>query len=203
MTPRTYQRKANNTDTLVYLSVFTALVIVLQCLASFVFPKIGVSLNLSLIPIVIGSALCNKWAGAWLGFVSSFIILFDPTTVGFMTFNTPATIFLVLFKGTMAGLVAGLIYSILEKKNKYVAVTVAAALAPIVNTGIFFGGCFLFFAPYIQEVQAALVSAGNDVPSNIVLFVIIVFIGINFLIEFGVNLLFVPIISRLINIKAR
>ena len=203
MTSKSNQRKVYNTDKLVYLAVFTALVIVLQCLASFVFPKLGISLNLSLIPIVIGSALCNRWTGAWLGFVSSFIILFDPTTVGFMTFNAPATIFLVLFKGTMAGLAAGLVYSLLENKNRYVAITVAAALAPVVNTGIFFGGCFLFFAPYIQEVQAALVSAGNDVPSNIVAFVIIVFIGINFLIEFGVNLLFIPIISRLIKIKAR
>lgn len=203
MSTQRASRSGIQAQKLVYFAVFTALVIVLQCLASFVFPKIGLSLNLSLIPIVLGAALCNKWSGAWLGFVSSFIILFDPTTVGFMTFNAPATIFLVLLKGTAAGLAAGLIYSLLEKKNRYVALTVAAALAPIVNTGLFFGGCFTFFAPYIEEVQSFLISSGEKVPDNIVAFVIIVFIGINFLIEFAVNLLFVPVISRLIKIKAR
>jgi uncharacterized membrane protein len=143
------RRRSLDTERLVYFSLFTALVVILQCMASFVFPKIGLSLNLSLIPIVLGVALCGRYTGAWLGFVSAFIILFDPTTAGFMTFNAPATIFLVLFKGVMAGLVAGLVYDLFFKMNKTLAVFLAAVAAPIVNTGIFLAGSFIFYVDLV------------------------------------------------------
>ena len=188
------RRKSTDTEKLVYFAVFTALVIVLQCLASFVFPKIGVSINLSLIPVVLGAALCDKWSGAWLGFVSAFIILFDPTTVGFMTFNAPATVFLVIVKGAAAGLVAGIVYAALKKHNQYLAVLVAAITAPIVNTGIFFIGCFTIFYDLIKDWAA---------DASMIYFVIVVMIGANFLIELGLNLLLSPVVLRLINIRKR
>ena len=188
------RRKSIETEKLVYLSVFTALVIVLQCLASFVFPKISLSVNLSLIPVVLGAAFCNPFAGAWLGFLSGFIILFDPTTVAFMEFSPAATIFLVLLKGAASGLVGGLVYRIFEKKNRYLAVFLAAIATPLVNTGIFFAGCFLFFYPLI---------ASWAVDQAVVVFVVTVMIGTNFLIELGLNMLLSPTITRLINIKKR
>ena len=187
------RRRSLETEQLVYLSVFTALVIVLQCLASFVFPKIGVSLNLSLVPIVLGAALCNKWTGAWLGFVSAFIILFDPTTVAFMTFSAPATIFLVLLKGMASGFLGGIVYSLLKNKDKYVAVIVSALVVPLVNTGIFFIGCFTFFYPLISEW------ARNE-GAQVIYYVITVMIGTNFLIETGINLILSPTVTRLIDI---
>ena len=188
------RRKSQDTQELVYVSIFTALVIVLQCLASFVFPKIGVSLNLSLVPIALSAAYCKKWCGAWLGFVSAFIILFDPTTVAFLTFNAPATIFLVILKGTASGLVGALVYSALKNYNKYLAVIITALVVPIVNTGIFFVGCFVFFYELIQ---------GWAVDSSVIYFVIVVMIGTNFLIEGGVNLVLSPTVLRLLNIKKK
>lgn len=187
------RRKSLETEQLVYLGVFTSLVIVLQCLASFVFPKLGVSLNLSLIPIVLGAALCNKWAGAWLGFVSAFIILFDPTTVAFMTFSAPATIFLVLVKGMVSGFLGGLVYSLLKSKNKYAAVIVSALVVPFVNTCIFLLGCLTFFYPLISQWA-------NDANANILYYLIVVMVGVNFLIETGANLILSPSITRLIDI---
>lgn len=188
------RRKSVNTEKLVYLSVFTALVIVLQCLASFVFPKIAVSVNLSLIPVVLGAAFCNMWCGAWLGFLSGFIILFDPTTVAFMQFSPVATVFLVLLKGAASGLAGGLVYKLCEKKNKYLAVLLAALTTPIVNTGIFFVGCLLFFYPLIQSWA---------VDSSVVAFVVTGMIGTNFLVEMGLNVLLSPTVTRLINIKKK
>lgn len=185
------RRKSIETEQLVYFSVFTALVIVLQCLASFVFPNFGISLNLSLVPVVLGAALCNKWTGAWLGFVSAFIILFDPTTVAFMTFNAPATIFLVLLKGAASGVAGGLVYSLLKEKNKYLAVILAALTVPFVNTGIFFIGCFAFFYPLIETWA---------VDTKVISFVITGMIGVNFLIETGINVVLSPTITRLIDI---
>ena len=188
------RRKSLDTEKLVYLSVFTALVIVLQCLASFVFPKIAVSVNLSLIPVVLGAAFCNKWCGAWLGFLSGFIILFDPTTVAFMNFSPAATVFLVLLKGAASGFVGGIVYALLEKKNKYLAVLLAAIATPVVNTGIFFIGCFAFFYPLISSWA---------VDTNVVVFVVTAMIGTNFLVELGLNMLLSPTVTRLINIKKK
>ncbi len=189
------RRKSLDTEKLVYLSVFTALVIVLQCLASFVFPKfLPISMNLSMIPVVLGAALCNKWCGAWLGFLAGFIIIFDPTTVAFLNFNPVATVFLVLLKGAASGLVGGIVYSLFEKKNRYLAVLLAAITTPIVNTGIFFVGCFAFFYPLVTEWA---------VDTNAVVYVITVMIGINFLVEFGLNILLSPTVTRLIYIKKK
>lgn len=188
------RRRSYNTGRIVYFSVFTALVIVLQCLASFVFPKLGISLNLSLIPIVLGAALCGSVTGAWLGFVSAFIILFDPTTVAFLTFNAPATIFLVLLKGTLAGFAGGVVYSVLARKNKDAAVFTSAVVTPVVNTAVFFLGCLMFFLPLIKEWA---------VDSSAVGFIFTAMIGVNFLVELGINMVFVPVISKLIRIKLK
>ena len=188
------RRRSVETEQLVYFSVFSALVIVLQCLASFVFPNFGLSLNLSLVPVVLGAALCNKWTGAWLGFVAAFIILFDPTTVAFMTFNAPLTIFLVILKGAASGLAGGFVFSLLKNKNQYLAVILAAITVPFVNTGIFFLGCLAFFYPLIESWA---------LDTKVVVFIITVMIGTNFLIETGINVVLSPIITRLINIKKK
>lgn len=188
------RRKSLDTVKLVYFSLLTSLVVVLQCMASFVFPKLGISLNLSLIPVVLGVALCGKLTGAWLGFLSAFIILFDPTTVAFMTFDAPATIFLVLFKGIMAGFVAGLVYDLVAGKFKTIAIILAAVTAPLVNTSIFFGGCFLFFFDLVESWAAG---------GNIIGFVVTAMIGINFIIELLINAVFVPTISKLIDLAKK
>ncbi len=190
------RRKSLDTEKLVYLSVFTALVIVLQCLASFAFPKIGwLELNIALIPVVLGAAFCNKWCSTWLGFLAGFIIIFSPGTVGFMNFNPPATILLVLLKGAASGFVCGMVYSLFEKKNRYLAVLFAAITAPVVNTLVFSLGCFAFFYPLVQ----ASAKEGQSVFAAF----IILFIGSNFLIELSLNILLSPTVTRLINIKKK
>ena len=54
-------------EQLVLLALLTAVVAVLAYFGGFI--KIGglASISLTLIPVVIGSALCGPWAGAWLG----------------------------------------------------------------------------------------------------------------------------------------
>ncbi len=178
-----------NIKKLVYLSILTACVVTLQCIASFL-PGV-LSVNLSLVPIVIGAAVCGRFAGGWLGLVCGFIILFDPTTSGFMSFNALATVILVLVKGVASGFLGGLVYSLFEKWNKYVAVLLSAIVVPVVNTGIFFVGCLLFFFDLFVGV------AGGSV----VTYLITVVIGVNFLFELGVNVVLAPTILRLINIK--
>ena len=168
---------------LTYLAMLTALVILLQMVFA---PLIGAATGLTpalvLIPIVLGVSTCGLLAGAWLGGVFSFIVLFDPTTVPFLENNPVVTVILVFAKGICAGLVAGLIFKLLENKNKYVAVILAALSAPIVNTGIFVLGCLMFFVD--------LTGVG----------IYTLFITVNFGVELLVNVVLVPAIYHLLEI---
>lgn len=176
-----------------YLAILTAIVFVLQ----FIPIRFTVfSLTFVLVPIVIGVALCGTYAGAWLGFIFGVAVLVSGDAALFMGFNVFGTIVTVLLKGTVAGLAAGLVFRILDKKNRYLAVVVSAITTPVVNTGIFFLGCVVFFFNDIKEFWS--LEGGAVVP-----FVVTGLIGINFLVEIAVNMILVPSVYRLINIKKR
>jgi LytS/YehU family sensor histidine kinase len=129
--------KKIQTEKLVLLSLFTALVAILADFGGFI--KIGglASISLTLIPVVLGAAMCGPWAGAWLGGVSGVVFFMTADAAFWMGLSIPGTIITVMVKGIAAGLVAGLVYKLLEKKNRYVAVIAAAIVCPVVNTGIF------------------------------------------------------------------
>ena len=184
--------RAQKTRTLVGVALFTAIVVVLQLLGQFI--KFGpFSISLTLIPIVIGAALYGVSAGAWLGFVFSVVVLFTDSAA-FLAINPAATVAVVLIKGTLAGLCAGLVYKAIEKHNRYLAVLAAAFTCPVVNTGIFYIGCQLFFMPTISLWAESLGFPNGD---NYLIFGII---GINFLAELVINLVFSPLILRIIKI---
>ena len=183
----------DKTKKIVLLGVLTAIVVVLQFLGSFI--KFGpFSISLVLIPIVVGAALLGIGAGAWLGFVFSVVVLLQPDTQLFYAVSIPGTIATVLVKGTLCGALAGLVYKLIEKKNKYVGTVCAAVTAPIVNTGIFLLGCVLFFLPTIKQLRA---NAGFD---SVGKFMLIGFVGFNFLFELLVNVILSPIIVRIVDI---
>lgn len=178
------------TQTVVGLGLLTAIVVVLQALAVSI--RFGVfSITLVLIPIVVGAALYGWWAGAWLGFVFGFVVLLTDAGA-FLAVSVPGTIVTCLLKGMAAGAVAGLIYKLLEEKNKYIAVLLAALAAPIANTGIFLLGCRLFFFDTIKEWAAASGFASATA------FMFIGLVGVNFIVEAGVNTVLSTVIVRLI-----
>ena len=155
--------------------VLTAVVIVVYLLTMGI--SVGpFNITFALIPIVVGAALYGWATGGWLGLV------------------LPGTIITVLVKGAAAGLVPGLIYSALEKKNRWAATICAAAAAPIVNTGIFLLGCLAFFMGTINEWAAG---AGIE---NAGIYMVTVFVGVNFLVELGANLLLSSVIVRIVDI---
>ncbi len=84
------------------------------------------------------------------------------------------------------------VYEYIARNNRYFAVIVAAAVCPVMNTGIFLLGCKLFFMDTVTAWGAA---AGFE---NTAAYMFIGLAGINFLIELGVNLLLAPVITRLI-----
>lgn len=187
-------KKVNTkTKNLVGIGLFTAIVVVLQFLGGSI--KFGMfSISLVLVPIVVGSAVYGWKAGAWLGFAFGGAVLLSGDAAAFMVIDPIATVAVVLIKGTACGLMAGLLYMLLEKVNKYVAVFSAAIICPVVNTGIFLLGCQLFFLDTVAEWGKAL---GFD---NAAAYMFLGLAGANFLIELGVNLVLGPVIVRLIKI---
>lgn len=186
--------KKFSTRKLTGLAILTALVVILQFL-----PIKGpfFLITLTLVPIVIGSALYGAFSGAWLGFIFGVTVLLSGDAAAFLTINIPGTIATVLVKGTLAGLAAGLVYKLASKVNRYFGVICAALVAPVVNTGIFLLGCRLFFMDTVNGWAAA---SGYE---NVGAYMILSLVGINFLIELGVNMVCSPIILRLINIRKK
>lgn len=189
--------KRVNTVKLVGVALFTAIVVVLQYLGSFI--KFGpFSISLVLVPIVIGAALYGRTAGAWLGFVFGLAVLISGDAAAFLTVNFVGTILVVLLKGTLAGLAAGAVYKAIEGKNITVAVIASAIVCPVVNTGIFLLGSVVFFMDTMKTW-----AEGMGFGSNVFGFMIFGLVGANFLFELLVNVVLSPVIVRLIQVGTK
>ena len=103
----------------------------------------------------------------------------------------------MLLKGTACGLAAGLVYKLLERFNRYLAVIVAAIVCPVVNTSVFLLGCFVFFMDSADAIAAQL---GLSV-SGMALFWALA-MG-NFLLELGTNIVLSPVIVRVLSIEKK
>lgn len=181
--------KNTKTQKIVGIGLFTAIIVALQLLAASI--KFGpFSITLVLAPIVIGSALYGIGAGAWLGAAFGVSVLISGDAAAFMTINPAGTVVTVLLKGMLAGLVAGLIYKALEKKNKTFAVVLAGIACPIVNTGIFLAGCYLFFQEWLVSVFGTTGFAT----------VVTGLVSVNFAVELGINMVLASVIVRVIDI---
>ena len=175
--------------------ILTALVVVLQMMGQFI--KFGpFAISLVLIPIVLGAALCGPKVSTWLGFVFGVAVLFTDAGA-FLAISVFGTVVTVLLKGALCGLAAGIAYKALESKNRYVAVTVAAVVCPIVNTGIFLLGCAAFFMDTIQQWGAG---AGFE---NVAEYLIVGMVGVNFLVELATNVVLSPVVVRLLSISKK
>lgn len=181
------------------IGLFTAIVVVLQLIGSVI--KIGqFSPSLVLVPIVIGAAVYGVEAGAFLGFVFSFVVLIACITGadmgGSILWNTnPFFCALIcLVKGTAAGWAAGVVYKAFSKKHLVLAVVLAAIICPVVNTGLFCILLALFF-------KSTLIAWAGG--SGAVYYVFVTLIGINFLIEVLINVVLSPTIVKLINIRKK
>lgn len=181
---------------MVGISCLTALVVVLQLIANYITLPGGVSITLALAPIVIGAILYGPLAGCFLGFVMGILVTVAPSTISlFMPVNTAATIIICLVKSAVAGLVSGYVFKALYKFNFVVAVILAAIVVPLVNTGLFCLGAIIFF----RSILINFAPAGQ----NIYVFLIVGFVGINFVIELVVNSVLSPAFTYVIRVLAK
>ena len=184
----------NRTRKIVGIALFSAIVVVLQLLGSFI--RFGqFSISLVLIPIVVGSAVYGMGSGTWLGFMFGLAVLMSGDAGTFLAISVPGTVITVLGKGLLAGFLVDLVYTLLNKINKYCAVIVSAIVCPLVNTGVFLLGCNIFFLDTIKEWSAA-----SEHGSNFVSYMFLALVGGNFIFELLVNIVLSPTIVKIVNV---
>ena len=194
---KTTNKKGMSTEKMVLLALLCAIVAILSYFGGFI--KIGglASISLTLVPVVLGAALCGPVAGAILGGVSGVVFFATADAVFWFGLSIPGTIITVMVKGILAGLAAGVVYKLLEKYNRYLAIMASAVVCPVVNTGIFLIGCLVFF---IDTVSAGAIAEGISLGAYLIIF----FVGLNFVFELIVNVILSPAIARIIDVaKAR
>ena len=177
------------------LALFGAVIAVLTIICTFV--RFGpFSITLALSAIVVGGAVYGMKAGAYLGGLFGFIVLitgifgWDGGTVMLLLGeNALGCIAICLGKGAAAGWASAFVYGLLEKKNQKLAVTLAAITCPVVNTGLFILGMYVFFLSTLEAWAGGM---------NVLYFAIIGLTGINFLVELAVNLILSSGITGLI-----
>ncbi len=191
---QTANKTKEQTEKLALMALLTAMVALLAYFGGFI--KIGglASISLTLIPVVIGAALCGAYAGAWLGGVSGIVFFMTADAAFWFGLSIPGTVITVMVKGILAGFCAGLVYRLLEKKNRYLAVIASAVVCPIVNTGIFLIGCLIFF---MDAVSGGALAEGMSVGAYLIVF----YVGLNFVFELLTNIILSPAILRILNIR--
>ena len=190
---------------MVQLALLTAIVLVLQLTGTAIrIPFLGTSVSLVLIPIAIGAMLTGPWGGAWLGlvfgavaYIGGGVLAMDPFTT-FLFQDAPVVTALICFgKGALAGFLTGLVYKLLREKNQLLAVFLAAAVTPVVNTGIFILGCFTI----LGTIEGFMAAAGLG--GTAIYFLFIGCAGWNFIFEFLFNMIFAPSIERIVRLVER
>lgn len=189
--------KKMSTETLTLGAILTAIVAVLQTLGAVTTFFGPFSSAVALVPIIIGAAMCGPMVGAWLGLVFGIVVLVTGGAALFMPFSIHGSLITVLVKGIACGLVAGLVYKALEKKNVYVAVIAAALSCPLVNTGLFLLGSFLFFMDFASEMASKLAMNVSGMA-----FFWALAMG-NFILEVLTSVILAPVIVRLLKIKKK
>lgn len=186
-----------DTRTIAGLGALTALVVILQLFASGI--RLGpFSISLVNVPIAIGAVLYGTFGGAWLGFIFGLVVLLSGDAALFLTVSVIGTILTVIAKGTLAGYLSGLVYKALDEKNQTAATVAAALTCPVVNTGVFLIGCFIFFYDTVAGWAAA---AGME---NVVSYMIVGLVGANFLVELLVSVVLTPVVLRVLKaVRAR
>ena len=188
-------KEHSNTQRLAVLAVLTAIVIILQ--VAVVIPLGPFTVTLTMLPIIIGAILYGPLGGAILGAAFGIVVSIQVVTgaagafsTAMLEFQPAATILVCLLKGIAAGAAAGAFFRLFRRRSFYLGVVMAAVIAPVINTGIFSIACLTIFRSLIEN---ALGTSGN------LLFVFLTtFIGLNFLVEFGVNVALTPVVMRIL-----
>lgn len=170
-------------------AMLAALIAVLQIMATFIRFG-GFPITLTLVPIVVAGALYGVGAGAFMGTVFGLVVLVmvltgsDASGQMMLALHPLITSVTCVVKGTLCGAASAAVYRLLSSRNGRVAVILAAAAAPVVNTGVL----YLILALFFDTPWAAMLSA---------------FMSVNFLIELVVNIALSPAVLQIVTVRRR
>lgn len=179
------------------IGILMALVIVLQMFCGSINIAGLITLNFSLIPIVLGAIVLGPVAGALLGLANGIVILIQVilTPTGFYyiiwTYSPIITTLICIVKTTVAGFVGGIVFRLISKKNTLAATFTAAAIVPVINTALFVLGC-LCMTDTILIYQDTMPDYDG---MNIFVFICVGIVTVNFFIEFALNLIVSPALN--------
>ena len=188
-------KKTNSSSALARKVALIGILTALATALSFIkIPVVSTATITLVLPVVvIGSIICGPVVGAWLMVLPTIASLSEATL--FMTYSPVGTLVTLFLKGILAGFMAGLVHKLLCKKWPRGAVVCAAIVAPVVNSGVFVLGCYIF----LWDVLVTLaVEAG--VGMGMLLFGLA---GMNFILELILNLVHCPTIMRIIKIATK
>ena len=184
---------------LVQLGLLSGLIILLQLYVVIPLPG-SLTLSLVLVPIVVGAALYGHRDGAVLGAVFGGVVSvmaiqgqLGALTNMMVAYNPVLTVAVCMLKGVAAGCIAGLIAKAFKKRT-FVGILLAAAAAPIVNTGIFVAGMLTIFRDVMMEFADGIGMGGTGA----LYFAVVVLVGVNFLVEFAANVILAPAIASIV-----
>lgn len=190
-------RASEKTRRLTGLALLTAIIVVLQVVATFI--KFGpFPITLALAPIIIGAALYGPKSGAYLGGVFGVVVLlacimgWDAGGSVLWNANPFLTAVICLAKGTLSGLCAGAVYRALSATPLLGSIA-AGIVSPVVNTGLF---C-LCLALLFHDILVAW--AGG---TEVFYYILFGLTGINFLVELAVNLVLSTVIVRVVSARS-
>lgn len=196
-------RASEKTRRLTGLALLTAIVAVLQVVASFI--KFGpFTITLALAPILIGAALYGPKAGAYLGGVFGLVVLiacilgWDPGGSTLWNANPFLTACICLVKGIAAGAAAGAVYRAVVGGSRahgrmMTGSIVAGIVSPLVNTGLFVLALTLLFHDILVTWAAG---------SELIYYIVFVLTGINFVLELVLNLVLSTVIVRVVGARS-
>ena len=169
------------------IALFTALTVVFGLIK---IPIMGVTVKMDLPVVILGAVILGPFAGAWLTVIPTLITFITGEAALFMTYSPFGTLLTLFLKGILAGLAAGFVYKALCKKHPIGAVTCAAVAAPVVNSGVFLLGCYVFI--WDQLVGLA---EQNHISILTLIFGLVL---MNFVIELVMNVVLCPTIFRVL-----
>ena len=185
-------RATRNAKTLFLVqNAVLASIVVLMAFTPIGYLKLGaVEMTFIMIPVAVGAITLGEKSGAFLGLVfgvSSFIQCFgmSPFGAALLQINPIFTFIMCLVPRVLMGYLCGVIYKLLSKFKKGIAVTIASFSAPVLNTLFFITSLMIFFgkSDFIMGMRA-----GTE---NLMAF-LVAFVGLNGVMEIVTTTLIAP-----------
>ena len=194
--------KKTNTKKVAILGLFSALILIISFLP---IRTLGLEITLSMVPVAVGACLYGPSAGAILGAVFGVVSFaqcfgYSPFGTTLLGINLFYTFLVCVPTRALAGFLAGVVAKALKKvsKSELLGFTFGSILAPVFNTLFFMTTLCLFFyqTDYIQGFASVLGS------TNVVQFILL-FVGINGLVEIICGFVLALPISKAVGVAIR